>query len=128
MVFSATLALPSKVAAPKSSATKNNKGKIPGLLSVLNQLPFRPHMLHIADLSPSTQVADTVAEYWLPCTVEQRDVYLYTLLAATEGRTLVFANSVACVRRLAGTLALLDLPAIALHAQQQQRQRLKRLD
>lgn len=37
-------------------------------------------------------------------------------------------NAVSAVRRLAALLQLLGLPAAALHAQQQQRQRLKALD
>jgi ATP-dependent RNA helicase DDX24/MAK5 len=40
----------------------------------------------------------------------------------------VFVNAVSAVRRLAALLQLLGLPAAALHAQQQQRQRLKALD
>jgi hypothetical protein len=37
-------------------------------------------------------------------------------------------NAVSAVRRVAALLQLLGLPAAALHAQQQQRQRLKALD
>jgi superfamily II DNA/RNA helicase len=40
----------------------------------------------------------------------------------------VFVNAVSAVRRVAALLKLLGLPAVALHAQQQQRQRLKALD
>jgi ATP-dependent RNA helicase DDX24/MAK5 len=40
----------------------------------------------------------------------------------------VFVNAVSAVRRLAALLRLLGLPATALHAQQQQRQRLRALD
>ena len=41
------------------------------------------------------------------------------------GRTLVFVNAISAVRRVAAILKALGLPAHALHAQQQQRQRLK---
>ncbi len=41
------------------------------------------------------------------------------------GRTLVFVNAVSATRRLAALLSHLGLKAIALHASQQQRQRLK---
>jgi hypothetical protein len=40
----------------------------------------------------------------------------------------VFVNAVSAVRRVGALLKLLGLPAVALHAQQQQRQRLKALD
>lgn len=41
------------------------------------------------------------------------------------GRTLVFVNAVTALRRVAALLKLLGMPVHALHAQQQQRQRLK---
>lgn len=41
------------------------------------------------------------------------------------GRTLVFANAVSAIRRVHALLKSLALPVHALHAQQQQRQRLK---
>ncbi len=44
------------------------------------------------------------------------------------GRTLVFVNAISSVRRVAAILKQLGLPAHALHAQQQQRQRLKAVD
>jgi hypothetical protein len=56
---------------------------------------------------------------------DERDAALYYLLARHPGRALVFVNAVSSVRRLAAVLKLLGLPAVALHAQQQQRQRLK---
>ena len=53
---------------------------------------------------------------------------LYYLLAQHPGRTLVFVNAISSVRRLAALLRLLQVPALALHASMQQRQRLKALD
>ena len=53
---------------------------------------------------------------------------MYYLLARHPGRALVFVNAVSALRRVAAVLKLLGLPAQALHAQQQQRQRLKALD
>lgn len=41
------------------------------------------------------------------------------------GRTLVFVNAVSATRRLAALLSHLGVKATALHASQQQRQRLK---
>lgn len=56
---------------------------------------------------------------------EDREALLYYLLARHPGRALVFVNAVSSVRRLGALLQLLGLPAYVLHAQQQQRQRLK---
>ncbi len=58
----------------------------------------------------------------------QKDAYLYYFLRRFPGRTLVFTNSIDQTRRLAQLLPALGLPARALHAKQQQRQRLKSLD
>jgi hypothetical protein len=51
-------------------------------------------------------------------------VWLLHLLVVPQ----VFVNAVSAVRRVGALLKLLGLPAVALHAQQQQRQRLKALD
>jgi superfamily II DNA/RNA helicase len=47
------------------------------------------------------------------------------LLCRHPGRTLVFVNAVSALRRVAAILKLLGMPVSCLHAQQQQRQRLK---
>lgn len=57
-----------------------------------------------------------------------RDSFLYYFLTQYPGRTIVFLNAIHQVRRLASLLALLNLPVFALHAEMQQRQRLKKLD
>lgn len=59
---------------------------------------------------------------------EARDAALYSLLATTKGRALVFVNAVSAARRLAGLLRALRLPVRSLHAGMQQRARLKALD
>lgn len=53
---------------------------------------------------------------------------LYYLLSRHPGRTIVFVNAVSALRRVAALLRTLGLPAHPIHAQQQQRQRLKALD
>jgi ATP-dependent RNA helicase DDX24/MAK5 len=66
-----------------------------------------------------------VSEAYLECSDADRDEYLYYILAKHPGRTIVFVNAVSALRRVAAILQILGLPAHALHAQQQQRQRLK---
>ncbi|RHY84932.1 hypothetical protein DYB26_007105 [Aphanomyces astaci] len=48
--------------------------------------------------------------------------------AVYPGRTIVFLNAISGVRKLAGVLHLLKMPVFALHAEMQQKQRLKKLD
>jgi hypothetical protein len=76
----------------------------------------------------STHLTSTPPHPARPPPEDERDAALYYLLARHPGRALVFVNAVSAVRRVAAVLKLLGLPATALHAQQQQRQRLKALD
>lgn len=57
-----------------------------------------------------------------------RDSFLYYFLTQYPGRTIVFLNAIHQVRKLTSLLTLLHLPVFALHAEMQQRQRLKKLD
>ncbi|TMW66540.1 hypothetical protein Poli38472_004305 [Pythium oligandrum] len=61
-------------------------------------------------------------------TEDSRDSYLYYFLTQYPGKTIVFLNAIHQVRKLANLLGLLRLPVFALHAEMQQRQRLKKLD
>ncbi len=60
--------------------------------------------------------------------VAWQDYYLYYFAQQHKGRTLVFCNSISCIRRLVPILGLLNVPAWGLHASMQQRQRLKNLE
>ena len=64
----------------------------------------------------------------IECTQEDKDLYLYYFLSFHKGRTIIFANSIAVVRKLSQLLKIMQLPAYPLHAQMQQRQRLKNMD
>ncbi|EGZ26391.1 hypothetical protein PHYSODRAFT_480097 [Phytophthora sojae] len=61
-------------------------------------------------------------------TESTRDSFLYYFLTQYPGRTIIFLNAIHQVRRLTSLLSLLNLPVFALHAEMQQRQRLKKLD
>eukprot|EP00644_Phytophthora_capsici_P001055 jgi/Phyca11/571738/estExt2_Genewise1.C_PHYCAscaffold_430271 len=61
-------------------------------------------------------------------TESTRDSFLYYFLTQYPGRTIIFLNAIHQVRKLTGLLTLLNLPVFALHAEMQQRQRLKKLD
>jgi ATP-dependent RNA helicase DDX24/MAK5 len=127
-VFSATLTLPSDL---RKRLRKGGGGSSASssLDALMDRLPFRGRgRPKIADLTSRRRVADGCEEAVLSCPEAERDEYLYCLLAAHPGRTIVFVNAVSSVRRLAAILKLLGLPAAPLHAQMQQRQRLKALD
>eukprot|EP00798_Chlamydomonas_sp_ICE-L_P025418 gene25418-11077_t len=95
--------------------------------SLIDKVKFRGEP-HIVDLTTARRLATRVEEAKVDCTDKERDEFLYYLLAMHPGRTLVFVNAVSALRRVAALLKILGLPTMALHAQQQQRQRLKALD
>ena len=64
----------------------------------------------------------------IQCPETGRDEYLYYILSQYPGRTIIFMNAISAVRRLSALLRALGMPCTALHAGQQQRQRLKSLD
>ena len=84
--------------------------------------------VRIVDLTRKQGTTSGLVEMRIACTVEEKDLYLYYILHRYPGRTLVFANSKDCVRRLMSVFALLKCSPLALHADMHQRQRLKNLD
>lgn len=64
----------------------------------------------------------------IECVIEDKDVYIYHFCAKYTGRILIFANTINVVRRMHEMLKLLRINAYAIHAQMQQRQRMKNLD
>ena len=59
---------------------------------------------------------------------EEKDLYLYYFLLRYPGKTLVFVNSIDAIRRLVPIFSLLLTRVSGLHAEMQQKQRLKALD
>jgi len=82
----------------------------------------------VIDLSRRQGTTESLTEARLMCTTLDKDLYLYYFTRLFSGRTLVFANSKDCVRRLSAVFTLLRCAPLALHADMQQRQRLNNLD
>ncbi|XP_030766553.1 ATP-dependent RNA helicase DDX24 [Sitophilus oryzae] len=82
----------------------------------------------IVDLSQGTGTSGTLTECRITCPIEEKDYYVYYFLKKHSGRTLIFCNSIGCVKRLTTLLTLLDCSPLPLHASMPQRQRLKNLD
>lgn len=60
------------------------------------------------------------------CRDEDKDAYLYYILSVHgEGRTIVFCTSIAALRHISSLLRILGINVWTLHAQMQQRARLK---
>lgn len=69
-----------------------------------------------------------MVECRINCALEEKDFYVYYFLQKHPGRTLIFCNSIGCVKRLANLLTILGCASLPLHATMQQRQRLKNLE
>lgn len=60
------------------------------------------------------------------CREEDKEAYLYYILSFHgQGRTIVFCTSIAALRRVSSILRILGINVWTLHAQMQQRARLK---
>jgi len=60
------------------------------------------------------------------CREEDKDAYLYYILSVHgQGRTIVFCTSIAALRHISSLLCILGINVWTLHAQMQQRARLK---
>ncbi|GBG24556.1 ATP-dependent RNA helicase DDX24 [Hondaea fermentalgiana] len=63
------------------------------------------------------------------CVPKDKDLFLYYFVMEHSGRTLVFVNTISSLRRVAGTLKLLDIDNVTtLHANMQQKLRLRHLE
>ncbi|XP_038874423.1 DEAD-box ATP-dependent RNA helicase 13 isoform X2 [Benincasa hispida] len=63
------------------------------------------------------------------CREEDKDAYLYYILSVYgQGRTIVFCTSIAALRHIAALLSIVGVNVLTLHAQRQQRARLKAID
>ena len=82
----------------------------------------------LIDVTRKQGTTESLTEARLMCTVSEKDLYLYYFVRQFAGRTLVFANSKDCVRRLSSVFGLLRCCPLVLHADMHQRQRLKNLD
>ncbi|XP_076761647.1 ATP-dependent RNA helicase DDX24 [Xylocopa sonorina] len=82
----------------------------------------------IVDVTKESGTASNLTECRIACTIDHKDYYLYYFLKRHTGRTLVFCNSIGCVKRLATLFGILDCRPLPLHASMQQRQRLKNLE
>ncbi|XP_018335713.1 ATP-dependent RNA helicase DDX24 [Agrilus planipennis] len=129
-VFSATLTLEHEL--PKhlllkrgrkinKSSSEYKLKKIIELIGMTN-----PKVVDITDRTGKT--VQTLTECRISCSIDEKDYYIYYFLKKYPGRTLIFCNSIGCVKRLNSLLSVLQINVLPLHASMQQRQRLKNLD
>ncbi|GJQ87087.1 hypothetical protein Trydic_g23940 [Trypoxylus dichotomus] len=132
-VFSATLTLVHEL--PKYLQMKK-RGKFRSKISNLTpaqKLQMIVETLNITnpkvvDITQGKGMPTTLTECKITCTTQEKDYYVYYFITKHPGRTLIFCNSIGCVKRLVTILSILNCNIVALHSSLHQRQRLKNLD
>ncbi|XP_065541611.1 ATP-dependent RNA helicase DDX24 [Lathamus discolor] len=127
-VFSATLTLvhltPTRVLQKKNAKKMDKKTKLELLMEKIG-IKGKPKVI---DLTRKEATVETLTETRIHCNTNEKDYYLYYFLLQYPGRTMVFANSIDCVKRLSSLLAILNCDPLPLHANMHQKQRLKNLE
>ncbi|KAM9466622.1 ATP-dependent RNA helicase DDX24 isoform 1-T2 [Clarias gariepinus] len=126
-VFSATLtmihSLPARVMRKKGKKLEQ-RTKLEVLMEKVG-IKGKPKVI---DLTRKEATVETLTETRIHCDKEEKDYYLYYFLLQYPGRTMVFANSIDCIKRLNSLLTILDCTPLPLHANMHQKQRLKNLE
>ncbi|NXJ97742.1 DDX24 helicase, partial [Corythaixoides concolor] len=127
-VFSATLTLvhqtPTRVLQKKNAKKMDKKTKLELLMEKVG-IKGKPKVI---DLTRKEATVETLTETRIHCNTNEKDYYLYYFLLQYPGRTMVFANSIDCIKRLSSLLTILNCDPLPLHANMHQKQRLKNLE
>ncbi|OIV89628.1 hypothetical protein TanjilG_14600 [Lupinus angustifolius] len=132
LVFSATVALSADFRKKlKRGSVKQKQSLADGLNSIetlSERAGMRPNAA-IIDLTNPSILAAKLEESFIECTEDDKDAYLYYILTVHgQGRTIVFCTSIAALRHISSILRILGVNVWTLHAQMQQRARLKAMD
>uniref|UniRef100_A0A6I8RZT6 ATP-dependent RNA helicase n=1 Tax=Xenopus tropicalis TaxID=8364 RepID=A0A6I8RZT6_XENTR len=127
-VFSATLTLihqaPTRLLQKKKYKKIDKDSKLVSLMEKIG-MKDKPKVI---DLTRKQATVETLTETRIHCATEEKDFYLYYFLLQYPGRTMVFANSIDCIKRLSSLLTILDCNPLPMHANMHQKQRLKNLE
>ncbi|KAJ7955505.1 DEAD-box ATP-dependent RNA helicase [Quillaja saponaria] len=131
-VFSATIALSADFRKKLKRGLLKIKQSMADGLNSIETLSERAGMranAAIIDLTNALILANKLEESFIECREEDKDAYLYYILTAHgQGRTIVFCTSIAALRHISSLLRILGINVWTLHAQMQQRARLKAMD
>ncbi|XP_043222235.1 ATP-dependent RNA helicase DDX24-like [Amphibalanus amphitrite] len=126
-VFSATLTLEQERAKGRDLKQLGELTTGQKLKHITAMIGIRDKNKKVVDITRSVGTATTLTEMAVSCSIPEKDELLYYFALQHPGRTLVFCNSIDCVTRLGRLLSLLEMQPLLLHANMQQRARLKSL-
>ncbi|KAI1895420.1 hypothetical protein AGOR_G00106100 [Albula goreensis] len=127
-VFSATLTMvhkmPTRILRKKKGKRLDQRSKLEILMEKVG-IKAKPKVI---DLTRKEATVESLTETRIHCDKDEKDFFLYYFLRQYPGRTMVFANSIDCIKRLTSLLTILDCTPLPLHANMHQKQRLKNLE
>ncbi|KAM7403026.1 hypothetical protein PAMA_003788 [Pampus argenteus] len=126
-VFSATLTMARSLPTRLMQKKKKNLDQRSKLEILMERVGIKSKP-KIVDLTRKEATVETLTETRIHCQKEEKDFFLYYFLLQYPGRTMVFANSIECIKRLNSLLVILDGTPLPLHANMHQKQRLKNLE
>ncbi|XP_077096292.1 ATP-dependent RNA helicase DDX24 [Siphateles boraxobius] len=126
-VFSATLTLVHSLPL-RLTQKKKKRAEQRSKLQILMERVGMKGKPKVIDLTRKEATVETLTESRISCTKEDKDLFLYYFLLQFPGRSMVFANSIDCIKRLTALLQILDCAPLCLHANMHQKQRLKSLE
>ena len=103
-IMSATLSLVHKPPQHlKKKKQKTSEQKLAELVEMVGMKERRK----VVDITRKVGTAETLSESVLHCATTEKDYFLYYFIKSHPGRTVVFCNSIDCVRRLANLFSLM---------------------
>ncbi|KAH7042853.1 P-loop containing nucleoside triphosphate hydrolase protein [Linnemannia elongata] len=129
-IFTATLSkeLSLNLTRKKNKAKSAEQSTEGTLEDLMERIEFHDESPALVNVGSEKIVASKLLEAKIDCLTNEKDLYLYYFAKKYPGRTLVFVNSIDAIRHLVPMMQLLGIEALGMHAQMQQRQRLKNLD
>lgn len=82
----------------------------------------------VVDLTTKRVTVEQLQQMKVICEDNEKEIYLLYFLLHFTGRTIIFANTIACTDRISRLLKVLEFSPYQLHAKKQQKQRLSCLD
>ncbi|OTF81614.1 ATP-dependent RNA helicase DDX24-like protein [Euroglyphus maynei] len=130
-IFSATLTMnrcTKNKHHPLSSSKKSDQDST-DLIKLLN---LDRNTLKTCDLTDSGRKSKPDAEHLtesiIHCLKDDKDLYLYYFVLNNPGRTIVFCNSIDCIRRLLNLFRFLRMNPMSIHSSMPQKRRLTNIE
>lgn len=128
-IFSATLTMNrSTKKKHRLSSNKSDRDSI----DLIKSLNLDRNTLKTCDLTDggrrSKPDAEHLTESIIHCLKDDKDLYLYYFVLNNPGRTIVFCNSIDCIRRLLNLFRFLRMNPLSIHSSMPQKRRLTNIE